>query len=426
MFVLVGVGQGSYFLPASSSDPYGFNWLLLIAFIPYGLGLWVGGRAQNLPSKRTVIVSFAFVALLYVLAPPIQSHDVYQFMFYGKMQAIHGANPYIVPPSRFAGDPWFHLLGWPGQVSVYGPLWNLTLVAVARVWGTNLIAGLVTLKAFAALLTGLVALGIARASDPRGKLTDRAPVPMMAFALNPLVLAAGPLGGHPDTVVAFLFVAALLAHRRERWLVAALLIATASLIKAYAVFVLAIYLYALFRRRPRHGLGAGLGVCALAALAYAPYWVGWRTISPLLHVARQSSASLTGTVQSWLDRGLSTADVRDHAHIALIATRSAAGALLLAVTIFVLRSRRTIQEPFWGGSLLLAAFFLVTPWYLPWYVVGLLAAVLATNQDRLTAPVAAFTATQLIQVPGLANIGTVAARYAAPIWMTLTRANRCD
>ena len=60
-------------------------------------------------------------------------------------------------------------------------------------------------------------------------------------------------------------------------------------------------------------------------------------------------------------------------------------------------------------------FLLVTPWFRPWYTVGLLALVVSLGPGPLSAAVLTFSGTSLITSSGLVGtVGQAAVRYVPP------------
>src|SRR5436190_1275995 len=58
-----------------------------------------------------------------VAGPLVISGDVYSYWAYGRLAAVHDANPYAVPPVRFRADPAVQNVApaWQRTTSVYGP-----------------------------------------------------------------------------------------------------------------------------------------------------------------------------------------------------------------------------------------------------------------------------------------------------------------
>jgi len=415
----------AHYVTRSPSEPYGFGWLLLIFFVPYGLGLSAMRRTGSFPSRRGLRIAFAVSAVPLMLAPLAQSHDAYQYLFYAKMQLAHGANPYVTVPSTFASDPWFNYIGWPEQVSVYGPLWTMLVAGATAVTGQQLAVSLLGLKVLATGATAAATWGLASVKpDHTSGVEPNGTYAAVAFALNPLVLTAGPSSAHPDVFLAAFFAWAIVLDQRRRPILAGLLLVVAVLFKAYAVFPLAIYCFVLWRRgdlRPRQWLVAAGAAAAVVAVSFAPYWAGWQTLAGTFSIAKLSSSGLGGRLQVWVEGLARFVHLGSAATVASITSRTISVVILVLVTVWIARNTRTLREPWWAAGILLASFLLVTPWYLPWYVVGLLALTTPLVDRTIRAPVLLFSGTQLVQVPGLVDAPQTLLRYGMPLlyWLRL-------
>ena len=71
---------------------------------------------------------------------------------YARIAAVHGANPYVVPPSAFPGDPAYAHMGaaWHGTTSAYGPAFTLAAQPVALAVHSSAAAAAWAFKALAA------------------------------------------------------------------------------------------------------------------------------------------------------------------------------------------------------------------------------------------------------------------------------------
>jgi len=403
--------------PTSGDDDW---WIVAALFVPYAYAIRRHLRGGG-PSAGAL---FAAAAVLYVALIPaaaLQSQDVYQYLLYGKM-AVHGHNPYVVRPASLR-DPWRAWTLWNDTLSVYGPLWTLLTAGVVRATGQSLTAAFLAMKAVAAgtalLATGLLA---AQARGTRGgKGSFRAAADpgfaVLAFAYNPMVLFSAGLGAHADLLVAALLAGAVAAYGRGRDVPSTLLVAAATLVKAYAGVVLVAWLIHLWRRR---GLGAAAAHALLAAaavlVAYLPFWHGARTFAGVADIGRIASTSLAGTVVR-LASG--------HPWAAYAAGASAAGVvvhllgllLIAAAVVGVARSPRTAREPWRAGALLFWVYVLVTPWYLAWHLIGLVAIAVACADEVVLWSTLTFSATSLYVGAGNTVAGLVAqtaVRYVPP------------
>ena len=191
-----------------------------------------------------------------------------------------------------------------------------------------------------------------------------------------------------------------------------MLLVLAALVKAYGALVLIAWLIALTRRRGARTGFAHASLCAAAAgVAYAPFWRGFRTFAGLRAVGRLASASLTGSIVRMLsDRP--TAILAAPTTYAT-AVRWIAVGVVATATIVVARSARTRAEPWRAAALLFGAYAVVTPWYLPWQILGLLALGVVVTEESVARPVMVFSGTSLFVGGGLLLQGIV--RYGPPL-----------
>ena len=419
------LGPGAYYRSVVWRYTYGFNKQVLLLFVPYGLALLAYRRGSRAP-LWALLGGAAFLHVLVLLAPLPQSQDFYQYLFYGKMQAAHGANPYVVHPSVFYRDPWYSFIRWPNATSVYGPAWTLISYGVVKLTGGSLTAAFVTLKSvILAMDLGIMAM-ILKLSAYRRDAEEAAGWGLLVYAWNPLIWITVPLGGLADAAIAAAFMGAILARRRGRPWMATVLLALASLVKVYAVVGLILHLVLLARRSDRKTAGRhGAVAVSLAAVAYWPYWVGLSTFRGVADIADKSNWSLTGTLQDLLVpllRGLGfRAAQADAANLVRWA-----GALILIGAVTWAARRATNERRLWQGTAaVLAAYLYLTPWFLPWYAVAPLAIVAVLPFDRLTAPLLTFSATSLITTPWSWPVGQVAqtiTRYTPPLFLLARRA----
>jgi hypothetical protein len=394
---------------------FSYSFLVVAAFIPYAVAAWASRSGISL---RMAAVTGGLLHLVVLMAPLTQSQDLYAYLFYGKMWAVHGANPYTVLPMRFASDPWFGWMQWRDQVSVYGPLWTLITGGVARLAGDSLALGYVLMKA-ALLVLGVVStLGIARVAEDRGRHPGRE---VLLLLWNPLVIVSLPLGGHADVAVIAAVVWAVAADRRGHSMLATLALTAAWLVKAYAAVVLVVYLLALLRRRLRSAVAAAGVAVGVTVLAWLPFWQGLDTLKGLGEVAGRASASLGGQVQLLLTELLG----EDSASLTV---RIMGAAIVAGVIVWFARRRGFSDDPWPAAAAAFLAYVLVTPWFLYWHLVGplALAAIAGTQAVRN----AAFTLSGTLMLTASfggspwGRVVQTTLRYAPPGIVGLTAARR--
>ncbi len=164
---------------------------LVAAYCARSLPLWAVGAALGL------------LGLIFLLSPPMALTDLFNYLHYGRMGALHGLNPYQDLPFTARHDPSWQLTNWRHLLSPYGPLFTLVTYFLALLpyhaayWAWKLI---VMLSAF-----GVLAL-VAWIAPHVGRSPQRA----VAFVgLNPLVLVFGLGGQHNDPLMLVVVLAAV-------------------------------------------------------------------------------------------------------------------------------------------------------------------------------------------------------------------------
>ena len=346
---------------------WAFLALLVVAFVSYLAGLRRLSRG-GVPLRGVVVVALV-VQLVPLGAPLLLSSDAWTYWMYGRIAAVHDANPYEDPPSAFPDDPAYAWTGerWRDSTSVYAPGFTVASEPVALVAGESHDAAAWIYKALAALAACATVLLAARFAAQ----------PALAVAFvgwNPLLAIHLAGGGHNDAWVGALLLAALLTQARGAgW-------ALGAAVK-WAPYVL-LPLHVLAARR-RAGLGAfAVTTVAVAGLATWRYGFAWLdAFGPLADNARETTSYA-------LPHRLSQLGVPEGAAIALFAVIFAFVYVVLAREAWRGRARLAL-----ASVALLACAPYVTPWYLAWVV-----PLAAVEEDKLARVLAlAFTAYLLPQ-----------------------------
>ena len=162
--------------------------------------------------------------LLFV-SPNGESHDIYDYLFRGRMMDRFGVSPLAVTPNAYPNAPYYRYVAWKKHVDTYGPLWEYASAATAQAvritmqWtdnfapqlncpgspaGCQTLAGYITgYRLLAILLTGLSALllqAIVRAIEPTA-----VPLALVIWLWNPLLLVSTAVGAHNDAVMLLFF-----------------------------------------------------------------------------------------------------------------------------------------------------------------------------------------------------------------------------
>jgi alpha-1,6-mannosyltransferase len=341
-----------------------FLTLVLFMWIAYAIVIAASSRVRPLLAVSVVVA----LHVVFLLAPPLLSTDIFSYLDYARLGAVHGLNPYVHTPFAARQDPVFDLVGpkWDHTATAYGPLFTVLSYPLARLSLPNAVWALKGLAMLGSLgCVGLVWRG--------ARLLGRDPLrPALLVGLNPLLLVYAVAGGHNDLLMMALMVGAVvLALGSERAAGAA--VVAAATIKASAAVVLPFMLAGLGRpRRILAGVAIAVTVAALVSgLAFD--WQAWRFLTVVRH-QQQLVGSQSFSLQVGRLFGLEQPEVAAMAQAALALT---AVALLVAVR----RGADWIAATGW----MLLAIAVATSFLLPWYTVWALPLAAISADRRLLA-----------------------------------------
>jgi len=305
---------------------------------------------------RTIRWAAIVGVVAFAIAPPLLSLDVFSYLSYARLGAIHGLNPYDFAPAAIPHDAAAaRVEDYRNATSVYGPLFTLGSYPFGLI---GVPAGMWAMKAISALsvlgVTGLVA----RAATLRGI----SPLPAATLvALNPLVLVDVIGGAHNDglMMLALLGGAALVLVGRDAS--GGIAIAAAAAIKLPAAVVAPFAVLGARDRRGRRRLLAGLvaGVLALTAMALAVF--GSAAVNGLGFLSGSQQHVSYHSLPATAARGLGV-DV-DAMRVAF----AVAYAMLAAwLVVWTARGGDWVRAAAWAVFGLLCATVYLVPWYLLW------------------------------------------------------------
>jgi hypothetical protein len=308
--------------------------------------------------------------LIFVIAPPLLSSDLFNYVGYARLEVVHDLNPYVHPLSAAPTDPSYIYVGWPLNTSAYGPLFTLASLPLGWVSFT---AGVWLLKSITALAS-LACVALVWACATR---LGRPPLPAaLFFALNPVLLAYAVGGAHNDLfmLAAVLGGIFLLLGGRESGMAA---LVGAVAVKSSSVVLLPFAL--LGSRRPSRALLWGVLAAAVAAVITV---IAFGThVSSMLHVLQRDARLETpndvpGVINDVLGLGLANHTL---GRIGMVVMVAAVAALLVRVY----RGGDWLENAGWATC----AVIVTTTWFLPWYLVWFLplAALALRPYQRLTA-----------------------------------------
>jgi hypothetical protein len=181
----------------SKALKYLFSGALVLMYVCYALALRYVPRLRS----RWAIAAVLAVHVVFLLSPPLALTDLFNYVNYGRMEAVHSLNPYTtIPILEPHNDPSYALSNWHQLLSPYGPLFTiLTFVFVP-------LGVAATFWAIKALLMA-ASLGIVLLVWKSARLLGRDPVAAIVLVgLNPVVLVWGLGGDHNDFLMVFCIV----------------------------------------------------------------------------------------------------------------------------------------------------------------------------------------------------------------------------
>ncbi|HWF75298.1 MAG TPA: glycosyltransferase family 87 protein [Solirubrobacteraceae bacterium] len=346
---------------------YGFSVVLVVMTVAYGVAL----ASVRLLSMRTIVIAVVALHAVILLSPPLQLNDVFNYLGYARLGALHNLNPYVHVIVNERHDPVYALTTWYNLRSPYGPAFTLLTYPLALLplpvayWVLKTATVLASLAFIALVWRCARQLG----RDPR--------FAVLFVAANPIFLVYELGGFHNDVFMLVPAMAAisLLLDGRDRGSGAALMLAIA--IKFTAVLMLPFLLLAArpVRRQARVLVGLALAAVPLVAasiLAFGHTIPNLSDQSSLL--TNFSIPNLAGLL---LGQGGGTPTL----------VRLAVVAVVLIVAVLLWRRGDWLTGSGWATLALVCSL----SWLVPWYIVWVLPLAALGTSIRLRRATVAFT-----------------------------------
>lgn len=350
---------------------------LAVLFAAFAAYLAVVAAAPAL-GRRAVRWAVALAVVLFAVAPPLLSLDVFSYISYGRLQ-VEGLNPYDFAPADIPLDPAASRVDdYRDAVSVYGPLWTGISYPVALLGAEP---ALWVIKAIAAASALALVAVTARLAALRGLDPVRAAA---LVGLNPILLIHGVGGAHNDVLMTLGVVAGAWLLATARPAASGGAFAGAVAVKAAAGLAAPFALVGAIRAGargahppPSVGLtrtirvnptvggwgrlvaGAVVAGAALAALALAAYGT-----------AAAEALDVLGGSQDKVSRYSIPATIARALGVDVDPVRTACVAAFVAGFLYLLRRAWNgmdwIRAAGWATLGLLLATAYLTPWYVIW------------------------------------------------------------
>ncbi len=378
--------------------------VIIALFSLQALAIFAARTSRDAVQAQRLVIggAIAFI-VIQVFMQPVTSTDLYGYLARSYLIATLHQNPTISLATFLPGG---YLVPHARPPAPYGPLWLAICGGVGAVAGENLLLAMLLMKAImaaAAIGTVLLVARLANRILPGQRVQA-----LVLFAWSPLLIFEAVGNGHNDIVMMVCVLGSLAAIQAQRSLWAFPLLALGVLIK-YSVGALvplwAVYLFftccwragaaltltwplpAATRRAilaridwRRTGVifgGGGALSVLLAAVLYAPFWVGFKTFTGLgqqlgATYFNGSIAELLNAALQWTVAGGKAAALAS----AIRLTLYLAFAVYIGVQAWHLGQRGRAATPAQlvqaAGKVVFATLVLVTFWYQPWYIVWLL------------------------------------------------------
>lgn len=380
-------------------------------------------RSQHWQIPLIVLTWLACSAGLLFVSPAGESHDIFDYLFRGRLMTEYQANPLADVPNDFGlAMPYTRYLAWRKNVDTYGPVWEASNAFVAYSvrqaaswlgwWDTSapvcpkspescrlLMVYLSGYRLLAITLTGLS--GWLIASLVKHRQAALAPLALAAWLLNPLTLIATALGGHNDAVMLVLVLLGwwLLQRQHPFWALMALILAAHVKLTAL-LWLPACALWIIWRygwgRALKIGLACLLSGLFLSWLLYAPFG-GWQTLPRMLQERSAHLANSPWQIIKYLLVNLAGMPDGNAFQLCIRLPNwlFAAGALLGALWMFNFRPNRWRKPPFtsaeyeralWRALAATSLLYLLVGsfWFQHWYVLWLAAPAVLLPESPLT------------------------------------------
>jgi hypothetical protein len=346
--------------PSPMALNYGLSVLIVAMALAYGVAL----ASVRLLPMRAIVIAVVALHVVLLLSPPLALTDVFNYLGYARLGALHHLNPYTHVIAAERHDPVYWLSSWHNLHSPYGPGFTLLTYPLGLLPLPVAYWVLKTATVLASL--GFIAL-VARCAR---KLGHDPRFAVLFVAANPIFLIYELGGFHNDVFMLIPAMAAisLLLDGRDRWSGATVMFAVA--IKFTMVLLLPFLLLAARppRRRARFITGAALATVPLAAASVAAFGFTIPNLSD--QTSLLTTFSIPNLVGLLLGLGGGAPMLLRVINVALV--------VVIAILVWlVARGRRDWLSAAGFATL---ALLVSLAWVMPWYVVWLLPlAAIATN-----------------------------------------------
>lgn len=275
--------------------------LALVLFVCLAGVAYVRARTEEL-SARVILQGGCVLTLVALLAPPFLSSDIFDNIARGRVESVHGANPYLVAPAAFPDDPLMANAQYRDSPMPYGPVSAVLQTGITGASGDHLWPTVYGFKlAFALCHIGtawLLYLALCRRNQAQA---GRA---LFLYLWNPWILMETAGSGHNDALMALFLAFMIWLLSEGRWAWATLAFGTAALTKHGCVVIGPFLLVLAIRQGKLRAFGLGaLATLLLTALFVWHYFPVPQALEALWLQTAVGQTSLQHFLTLWLGEG---------------------------------------------------------------------------------------------------------------------------
>lgn len=234
-------------------------------------------RLTKFPWKITVLLS-----LIFSLAYPMLSSDVFKYLFSAKEILVYHANPYLFPPNTFPQDSWIRFMRWVHTTIPYGPAFTALTIPYYLIGFGKFVPILYLFKLDQAAWYLLSIWFIGKIAKSQKWEDSRVVLAQLFFTLNPLVLMEWLVNAHNDAIMITLLLGSIyfLTLQKRAWSFVSLLLSI-GIKYVTAIFIPILLFPKLIRRHFSLVIYYLLIILTLTPLLYhyswqyQPWYVTW-------------------------------------------------------------------------------------------------------------------------------------------------------
>ncbi len=370
-------------LATGDGAPLSFYLALWVAFLLYVV---VFALSDHLPRRATVAV-VVVVCVVFALAPPLLSQDIFSYISYSRIWVLDGLNPYVHASSAVPADAAFPYVGWRDATSAYGPLFTLFTAPIAFF---GVAGALWAMKTIAAVSLLLILYLVALSSKLVGRDWFK---PVLLIGLNPLVLVHVVGGAHNDAMMVMLVMLSVWAVLSRMEFAGGISAVAAFSVKMSAAVAIP-FLVLGSKRRLRSIAAMVLSLLLITVASLIVF--GTDVLDSFALVGENQARTSFYSLPNQTSRLIGAVGGIDAGQVLSTVKSVYLVAFLAAVVFLLLRVRSGRMSWLTGTGWTYFGLLCATAWLLPWYAIWLLPFAALSEDRRLTAVSFALTAYMLM------------------------------